>query len=196
MKTLMLASIISMSVLLSNQCVCAQQKEACYAGVFVTQQDFLNDRLSDKINTDEVGNKFTFDFPADMTLTLKITRRDSSLKFPPGSIYGYNECGKIYRYFSGGRELSAQKDYYKIEATAKGFILYSSEFVSGNEMFYSIDLTSPIHRVILKNLRRDFKGYPKFISAVTKQKRQPDGLNKRNQNEFEIVTLYKRSVSN
>lgn len=172
----------------------AQKTDSCFAGVYVTQEDFIHNRISNKINPAEKGYKFSFNFPADLTLTLKITTPDSTFKFPPGSIYGYNECGKIYRFFPGGKELTAQEDFYKIEEAEKGLVIYSSVFVSNGEIFYSMELNSPIHRLILKNLERDFEPYPEFISKAKKLKGGPDGIPARDENGFRIMKFYREIV--
>jgi hypothetical protein len=169
------------------------QTADCYAGVFLTADDFVHDKLSYKIDPKEKGYKFNFNFPADMTLTLKIVTPDTTLKFPAGSIYGYQECGKTSRFFRGGRELSAQEDFYRVEQADEGFILYSSVFVSGEELFYSTGLTSPIHRLSIKGLRRDYRNHPDFLSQIKKLKRRPDGLITRDGSGYEIMQIYKES---
>ncbi len=169
----------------------SQKTDSCFAGVFITQDDFINNRLSYKINTADKDHKLSFTFPADFTLTLKITTPDTTFKFVPGSIYGYSECGNAYRFYPGGKELNAQEDFYKIEE-AGGLILYSSVFVSGDEIFYSASPTSPIRRLILRNLKEDFRNYPDFIAKVEKMKRR---LGDRDENGFLIMDLYEESVS-
>ena len=86
----------------------SQKIDSCFAGVFITQDDFVNNHLAYKINTAVKDYKLGFTFPADFTLTLKITTPDTTCKFPPGTIYGFSECGSVYRYFPGEKELNAQ----------------------------------------------------------------------------------------
>ena len=93
----------------------SQKTDSCFAGVFITQDDFINNHLSYKINTADKDYKLSFSFPADFTLTLKIMTPDTTLKFAPGTIYGFSECGSIYRYHPGGKELNAQEDFYIIQ---------------------------------------------------------------------------------
>lgn len=169
----------------------SQKPDSCFAGVFITQDDFLSNHLSHKINTAAKDYKLGFTFPADFTLTLKIKTPDSTYKFVPGSIYGFSDCGHVYRFYPGGKEWNAQEDFYKIEQTG-GLILYSSVFVSGDEIFYSKSLTSIIRRLTFKNLKEDFWDYPNFISKVEKMKQR---LAERNENGFLIMDLYKESVS-
>lgn len=169
----------------------AQKTDSCLAGVFMTQDDFINNHLSYKINTAGKDYKLGFTFPADFTLTLKLVTPDTTYKFAPGSIYGFSECGRVYRFYPGGKELNAQEDFYKIEE-ARGLILYSSVFVSGDEIFYSTTLTSSIRRLTVRNLKEDFWNYPNFIGKVEKMKRR---LADRNENGFLIMTLYEESVN-
>jgi hypothetical protein len=169
----------------------AQKTDSCFAGVFITQDDFINHRLSHKINTAVKDHKLGFTFPADFTLTLKIVTPDSTFKFAPGSIYGFSECGRVYRFYPGGKELNAQEDFYRIEE-ARGMIIYSSVFVSGDEIFYSTSLTSSIRRLTLRNLKEDFWNYPNFIAKVEKMKRR---LADRDENGFLVVKLFEESVN-
>ena len=168
----------------------SQKIDSCFAGVFITQDDFISNRLSYEINTAVKDYKLRFTFPADFTLTLKIITPDTTFKFVPGSIYGYSECGHVFRYYPGGKELNAQEDFYKIEE-AGGLIIYSSVFVSGDEIFYSASLTSSIRRLILKNLKEDYSNYPDFIAKAKKMKRR---LADRDENGFLIMDLYEESV--
>src|SRR5262249_39894722 len=128
-------------------------------------------------------------------LAVKVITADTTLKFDAGSIYGFNDCGKVFRYFQGGKELNAQEDYYKVEEI-NGLVIYSSAFVSDAEIFYSLDLTSPIHRLTMENLKDDFKNYPEFLEAAKKLNSQPgDGLGTRDEKgNFKINSLYHETV--
>lgn len=187
--------LFALLLLLECRILYSQQKDSCEAGVYVAQDDFVNNRLSYKINTGVKGNKLEFTFPSDMTLAVKIITPDTTFKFAPGSIYGYNDCGKIFRYFEGGKELNAQEDYYQVEE-AGGLILYSSAFVSDNETFYSKTLTSPIHRLVMENLKKDFKNHPQFIEAAKElNKKVGDGLATRDENgKYLINKIYQENI--
>ena len=169
----------------------SQKTDSCFAGVFITQDDFINNHLSYEINTAVKDYKLSFNFPADFTLTLKIMTPDTTFKFAPGTIYGFSECGSVYRYYPGGKELNAQEDFYKIEE-AGGLIIYSSVFVSGDEIFYSTSLTSSIRRLTFRNLKEDFWNYPDFIAKVEKMKLR---IADRDDNGFIIMDLYEESVN-
>ena len=180
-----------MAVLLLILPAHSQKTDSCFAGVFITQDDFINNHLSYKINTAVKDYKLTFSFPADFTLTLKIITPDTAFKFVPGTIYGFSECGSVYRYYPGGKEWNAQEDYYKIEE-AGGLIIYSSVFVSGDEIFYSTSLTSSIRRLTFRNLKEDFWNYPDFIAKVEKMKLR---IADRDDDGFIIMDLYEEGVS-
>jgi hypothetical protein len=173
----------------------SQNKDNCISGVYVTQDDFAHNRLSHQINTGEKGNKLEFAIPADMTLAVKLITPDTTLKFDPGTIYGYNECGKVFRYFKGGKELDAQEDYYEVKEV-KPLIIYTSAFVSGNETFYSRSISDPIHRLTMDNLQSDFKNDAAFLEAAKKLNREPgDGLaTKDKSGSYRINQVYGETV--
>lgn len=173
----------------------SQNNCSCDAGVYLTKEDFIANRLSYKINTGIKGYAFKFPMPADWKLTIKITNPDTTLKFKPGTIYGYYYCGSVFRY-SPGVELYAPEDYYKI-MEAGGIVIYTSVFVSGDEPFYSINLTSPIHRLNLKNLEKDFNDQPAFVTAVKyfKKKEELKDIAKRDdRGDFIINKIYEETI--
>ncbi len=170
----------------------SQQTDSCVAGVFITKNDFVNNNLSYQINTADKNHKLSFTFPADFTLTLKIVTPDTTFKFTPGTIYGFSECGSIYRYYPGEKELNAQEDFYKIEE-AGGLILYSSVFVSGDEIFYSTSLTSSIRRLTLRNLKEDFRSYPDFIAELENMKLR--FADRDESGGFHIMDIYEKMVN-
>jgi len=184
------------SILFLTQLISAQKKDSCYAGVYLTKEDFLNNIISYKINTGAKGYKFGFAVPADWTFEIKIITPDTSMKFKAGSVYGYYECGQVFRYSPERHELYAPEDFYKIEE-AGNLIIYTSEFVGGNEYFYSLDLTSPIHRLKMKNLEEDFKNDPEFLRAVkclNRQEEPGDIVERDAEGHFIINKIYQKIV--
>lgn len=166
------------------------QKDTCMAGVYLTYNDFVTNRLSNKINTQIKGNKFGFILFKE---TIKISTPETKIKYAPGSIYGYSYCGTQFRYSPGG-ELYAPEDYYKIEEVG-GIVIYSSVFWGGSEYFYSKDLAAPIHRLNISNLTRDFGDNTAFMEAVRKSKTRSDGLSTHDKsNHFTINTIYTETI--
>jgi hypothetical protein len=157
-------------LMLPKQLVFAQHKDTCHAGVYITKDDFINNRLSYKIDLGIKGNKFEFPAPADWIFTIKIIEAGSIHILKAGGVFGYNECGRVFRYSPGG-ELYAPEDFYRIEDD-KHLVIYTSVFVGRDEFYYSVSLISPIHRLNMSNLEADFKGQPEFISAVRNMKKK------------------------
>lgn len=183
--------LVLLFILPVNRFSHAQDADTCHAGVYVTPDDFVHNRLSYKINSGKDGYKVDFLVPADLTLTVRVITPDSTYKFAPGSIYGFNDCGKIFRYFPEGGELNAQEDFYKIEE-AKGLIIYSSVLISDGDIFYSKDLTSPVHRLTFGNLKSDFSKDTQFIAAAKKLNRKTgEGLaTKDEEGHFLVNKIY------
>ncbi len=181
--------------ILIAELVAAQKKDSCYAGVYLNKTDFVQNHLSYKINEDIKGDKLKFAFPADLTFELKLVKQDSVMRFKPGTIYGYYECGAVFRY-SSGTAINAQEGYYKIEE-AKELIIYSCPLLYGSEIFYSLNLTSPIHRLTEKNLENDFKGYPEFINSIRKINRKMEGnlAERSDSGYFQINRIYRETIS-
>jgi len=167
------------------------QIDSCYAGVYLTKDDLINDHLSYKVNLSENGNKLKFPPIADWKLEVKIVTPSQTHKFPAGSIYGYYQCGRIYRYSRGG-SLYSIEDFYRIEEVGS-LVIYTSVFNSGSEYFYSKDLNSPIRRLNLWNLKEDFPNQHNFIHKAEKLKRNGvhGGLAMQNsQGKFIINDIY------
>lgn len=169
------------------------------AGVYLTDDDFLKNKLSSKVNTDRGNNEFGFPFPADK-MTIRISTPDTVLKFRRGTIYGYYDCGKVYRY-SPNVELLSPEDYYRVEeAGGDGSLtIYTSVFYGGAEHFFSTGLNMPIHRLSISHLEKDFGGlFSKFISDVQKMKLEHAGdiAAKDNKGNFIINKLYQQYITN
>ena len=158
----------------------AQKIDSCYAGVYITKEDFINHSVSYITNIGAKGNRLNFTFPAGNMVLKIVTHDNATLKYRPGEIYGYTECGYIFRYSKGG-ELYAPEDYYRVEESGE-LVIYSSRFKRGNEYFYSVSSTSTIHRLSMKNLTHDFGKYTAFMTDVNKLKNNStEGLSKRDQ---------------
>ncbi|HXS38139.1 MAG TPA: hypothetical protein VN721_15665 [Flavipsychrobacter sp.] len=167
------------------------QNDSCFAGVYLTKNDLVNDHLSYKVNLSENGNKLKFPPVADWKLEVKIVTPTQTYKFPAGTIYGYSQCGRVYRYSPGG-SLYSIEDFYRIEEVGS-LVIYTSVFNSGSEYFYSKDLSSPVRRLNLWNLKGDFPGQHSFIHHAKKLKR--DGVHgglamQNSQGKFIINNIY------
>jgi hypothetical protein len=189
-------NILSLFLLISVSAenLLAEIKDSCRAGVYLTKDDLVQNHLSFDIVKNK-HYKMNFTFPADMSLTLKIIKPDTELVFKPGTIYGYYDCGSVYRY-SPMLELNVPEDYYKIEE-AKGLVIYSSRFISGAEIYYSLDINSPVRRLTLKNLEADLKDDPDFINAIKKYTSKPgsDIWDRDKDGAFMINNIYRKNAN-
>jgi len=174
------------------------QVDSCYAGVYVSYDDFKNNKLSHKINLNL--KKVSLEF-VPLSKIIKISTKDSCIRFKPGAIYGYYKCGITYRY-SPNEELLSPEDYYQIlEMSAREsnkMVIYSSVFLGGSELFYSIGLSSKIHRLNVSNIEKDFgKTCPEFVTKTKELASTIDGLAKKNEHgKYLINTFYERFVKN
>lgn len=161
-----------------------QTTDSCFAGVYLDLTDFIQNKVTNKINVNKKGN----DIKIKMTNIVKIITSDKVIKYKVGSIYGYYLCGNKYRY-SSKSEIKAPEDFYKVEEI-KGLIIYTSVFWGGAEYFYSLNISSPIHRLNMNNLQKDFSENSEFISEIKKAKLF-DGLSTKNdKSEFVINLIY------
>lgn len=175
--------------------VTAQKTDSCLAGVYLTYDDFKNNRLSYKVNTDRKGNSFGF----ILNKTIKIITPSDTVKLKMGSIYGFNDCSSIYRY-SPDVEFLSPEDYYKIEEIGNEtnkLTIYTSVFYGWSEHFFSTGLNAPIHRLNIKHLEKDFGGiFPEFIKEAKKLNKDAEGLDARDEKgHFLINELYQQYVT-
>lgn len=77
-------------------------------------------------------------------------------------------------------------------------IIYSSVFLGGSELFYSIGLSSKIHRLNISNIEKDFnKKYPEFVMKTKELASTIDGLAKKNASgKYLIINFYESFVGN
>lgn len=174
------------------------RSDSCYSGVYITYEDFIKNQISHKVDPHNTENSFGFVLGSK---TIKIVGPESTVKFKIGSVYGYIDCGNIYRY-SPNVELLSPEDYYKLEEMggeeSGKLVIYTSVFYGGTEHFFSTRLNSPIHRLNINHLRKDFEGsFPEFIEAAKKMasKNGGDIAAKDANGKFLINNLYFQLVS-
>lgn len=180
--------LIIISIILMQELGYTQSSDSCYAGVYLNVTDFIQNKITNKINVNKKGN----DFKIKMNYVVKIITPDTVIKYKEGSIYGYYLCGRKCRY-SSKAELKAPEDFYKIEET-KGLIIYTSLFWGGSEYFYSLDLSSPIHRLSMNNLQKDFSEDSELISEIKKAKLLDGLITKTDKGSFVINLIYEKTL--
>ncbi len=145
-------------------------KDSCdSAGVFLTHEDYVNKKLSFKVYPDRKGHRLVVSFNRK---DIKIIRPDTVVDFKGGSIYGYYNCGEKMRY--------SKKGYYNI-AEKSPLVIYTvsvNNFSGMTEVkyYYSIKSDSEIRGLTLKNIEKDFKNKPAFVTEVKNRFKWWSGL--------------------
>ncbi len=134
----------------------SQNTDCIGAGVYLTYEDFMSNKLSHTIDFNRLGHQFKT-VPKIKIITPDSTKfwlRNKEV-FKGGSIYGYYEYGKKYRYFSYSGFWSFMGGFYlEIVKEMNGKILYRSYHSTRHggshyDYYYSNDYKSEI-----KSLRR------------------------------------------
>ncbi|MDO9184408.1 MAG: hypothetical protein Q7W13_00230 [Bacteroidia bacterium] len=158
----------------------SQHNNCIGAGVYLTYDDFVNNKLSNTVNFNQQGSKFKYAFPNWYPkVKIKIVTPDTTkywqrsvIKFKPGSIYGYYRYGRKYRY-AEGKGFFSPYGYFEIIKEMKGLIVYKQytqhHHRSDYHYYYSIDFKSAIKAMNKKNLIADTNNFnnAKFIESVT-----------------------------
>jgi hypothetical protein len=152
------------------------EKDSCdSAGVFLTHQDYVNRKLTCKINPNRRGNKISFSMNHK---EIKLTRPDTTATFKEGSIYGYYQCGERYRYYKNAYYTITEKSPLVI------YTITNSNFSGLTEVryFYSLKSDTDIRSLTLKNIEEDFKNKPSFVTEVKNRFTFWSGLAATNEN--------------
>lgn len=148
----------------------AAVKDTCdSAGVFLTHEDYLNRKLTCKVNPNRKGQKFTLSLNKK---DIKITRPDTNAVFKAGSVYGFYQCGEKYRY--------SKKAFYNIVERSPMVIYTTTESnysgLTEVRYYYSLKSDTEIRSLSLKNIEEDFKKFPGFITEVKNRFKWWSGL--------------------
>lgn len=171
---------LTLTLLLISVSGFTQDNNCIGAGVYLTYDDFVINKLSNTINFNQQGSKFKFAFPSWYpNVKIKIFTPDTTkywqryvVKFKPGSIYGYYRYGKIYRY-AEGKGVFSPYGYFEIIKEMTGLIVYrqytSHHHGSDYHYFYSIDFKSAIKPMDKKHLTADTSNFnnAKFMESVS-----------------------------
>ncbi len=167
---LFLTSVEKVHAVKINRNIFIVAKDTCdSAGVFLTHDDYLNRKLTSKINPNRRGNKITFSLNHN---DIKIISHDSIAIYKAGSVYGYYNCGERFRY--------SKKGYYTIIEKSP-LVIYTTSVNNFSGMtevkyFYSLKSDSEIRSLTMKNIEKDFKDKPAFINEVKNQFKWWSGL--------------------
>jgi hypothetical protein len=137
------------------------------SGVYLTEQDFSNNVLTDYSLTDD-ENYLVERF----SKKVEVSRNGIKRVYRFGAIYGYLKDGIKYRSYGSSTKFFSDYGYYKV-IDDSGLIIYakkSSGHKSGGRLwyYYSNSLTSPLKLISKRNLRKDFNDRPYFLELVAK----------------------------
>lgn len=151
--------------------------------LFKDYQDYLAASPLDTISLEE-GNKLSIGYN-----TLVIKQGNQKRKYNHGSLWGYQNENDLYRFYDQGTAFGLY-GYYKV-IDQDGLVLYSKKESGGYRMsstyvnyYYSKDLTSPIKKLSIKNLKMDFLNLA-FIAEIK-------GLENLEKDSGEINKIYRK----
>lgn len=142
----------------------AQDGSIEVSGVYLTEDDFKHNRLSETAAIDSRN------YIVVALNKLKCYRNGQPMSFRLRDIYGYYQYGKKYRAFRRRTFFDRYSCYEVIDES--GVIVYSRKSAGhkrGGYTFYywSVDASSPITRVTRKNIRKAFVSHPDFVKQVS-----------------------------
>lgn len=157
---------LAMSFMLSCFIATAQAVSADISGIYRTEDDFKNNRLSEVAPVDKDN------YIAIALNKLKSYRNGRVTKIPLRDIYGYYQDGVKYRIYRKQTLFDRYARYQVIDESA--LVVYTCKargYKRGGYAFYywSGNNTSPILRITRKNLQEQFSDHPDFVGRVTKQ---------------------------
>jgi len=171
----------------SNIIVYGQNKKdtSKFAGVFLTVDDYKNNRLSYIVNKDSLNQKFKY---INAYTKIKIINADTTVKIKLGEIYGFNKYGKKYRYFEGNRNWKRpDESYYRIFYEDDLIHIYVEYYSDGTfvmpgpglipiiavggttkktTFYYSKTFTSSFKRLSKKNISLDYPNNQEILKLL------------------------------
>jgi hypothetical protein len=117
-------------------------------GLFMTQEDLVNNRITELSPADSLNNLERF-----VGERITLTRNGIVKEFPFGSIAGFYKNGFVYRAYHRKKFIS-HFGYFKLIGFDKQVVIYSSPgiYKTADKIFYfySYTLTDPIKRLSWK----------------------------------------------
>jgi hypothetical protein len=151
-------------------------KDSCdSAGVYLTHQDYVNRKLTCKINPNKKGHKISFSMNHK---EIKLVRPDTTAVYKEGTVYGYYQCGERYRYFKNAYYTITEKSPLVIYTITNGNFSGMTEV----KYFYSMKSDTEIRSLTMSNLEEDFKSKPSFLTEVKNRFTFWSGLAATNEN--------------
>lgn len=154
------------------------------SGIYLTKEDFTNNRISFAHEVDSRNY-----LHIDLNNSVFLIRNELPTKFRYGECFGYHYRGSKYRAFGVRWSWVTDIGYYKIEDEG-ALTIYSRKghHKSPNAVFYfySLSADSPILRLNIKNLKKEF---PENHELVLSLKRHRSSLKKRQGNHLVVNNI-------
>jgi hypothetical protein len=134
-------------------------------GVYLTEEDFKLNVLTDQTQTDRENT-----IEQELGKHLLLYRDGVVKKYKFGSVYGYYQSGIKYRAWQK-RKWFSDYGFYRILNDA-GFQIYSRHSSHHRSTaytwyYYSKTPTSKLKRFTSANIENDFSAHPEFVKAVS-----------------------------
>lgn len=149
----------------------AQDNRTEVSGVYLTEDDFKQDRLS------EVAGIDSRNYIVVALNKLKCYRNGQKMNFWLRDIYGYYQDGKKYRAFRRQTFFDRYACYQIIDES--GMMVYARKSAGHKRVgytfyYWSVETGSPVIRVTRRNVRKTFIDHPDFVKQVS------EGISKKN----------------
>jgi hypothetical protein len=186
MKTVKLMIILPLMALF----ILNAQAKSQTIGLYLTEQDYLNHKLSYSTGNDKI--KVGGLFETNYVILIHDGKKEVLKK---NEIFGYSKDGQDYRFFNNAE--------YRILSN-KGLSIYSHTTLvqqgkgpKPTELYYfSSGLSSPIQQLTLANIRSTYAKYPKFVYSVESLFKSDNELAAygNNNEEYKIAWLYSQNA--
>jgi hypothetical protein len=196
MKTLMVLSVITI-LIVSAGATNAQNKNAVTGGLYLTSNDFQQEKLTYEIDCTNANDKIK---PNEFfgSSTGYVLSKGEKHEFNKKKVYGYRNCqNKTYRFYNG--------EAYLLIDTA-GFYMYYQYRVEENingkglikkdEYFFSKNADGNLQLLTIDNLKNAFPDNHNFHYALDANFRSDKDLTAYDsfQKNYKIKYLYNQSV--
>jgi hypothetical protein len=196
MKTLIVSSAIAM-LAISSSTANAQSKTSVTGGLYLTSNDFQQQKLTYEIDCNNAKDKIK---PNEFfgSSTGYVLSKGEKHEFNKKKVYGYRNCeNKNYRFYNG--------EAYLLIDTASFYIYYqykSEENIKGkglikkDEYFFSKNANDDLHLLTIENLKNAFPNNHHFHYALDANFKSDNDLiaYDRFQKTYKIKYLYSESV--
>ena len=145
-----------------------EMSSANFSGIYLTRKDFISSSISLAHEIDPINY-----LQIDLNGNIILIRNGRATKFRYGECFGYHYKGSKYRAYGVRWTWLTDIGYYRIEDEGT-LIIYSKRghHKSPSAIFYcySRSADSPIFRLSIKNLKREYPDNPELVLRLKKHR--------------------------